>query len=103
MPLPSEEEIDKYFEWQDKTWGLGRFVMSGVLLAFEDGLTNFNPYMNGPEGIRVLVSTGARDSYNCIGALIEVESLDPSKVTPMGYSHRALLIRYCDTKKVEVE
>lgn len=102
LPLPSEEEINTYFNWKDPTWSLGGFVMSGILLAFPDGLTNFNPYMDGPAGIRVLISTAERDSHGCIGALIEVESLEPGKATPMGYDHKELLIKYCDTKKVEL-
>lgn len=105
IPFPSEEEINKFFNWPKTdtlhiTFDLGQFVMSGVLLAFPDGLTNFNPFTDGPNGIRVLVSTGSRDKDKCIGALIEVESLDPTKQTPMGYTHRALLVRYCDTKKL---
>ena len=105
LPFPSEEEINKFFNWPKTdtlhiTFDLGSFVMSGALLAFPDGLTNFNPFLDGLNGIRVLVSTGSRDKDKCIVALVEVESLDPTKQTPMGYTHRALLVRYCDTKKL---
>ena len=103
LPMSSEEEINNYFNWKDPTWSLGRFVMSGVLLDFGDGLTNFSPYGNGPDNIRVLISTGARDAYNCIGVYIEVESMVPGSVIPsLGYDHKELLVRYCDTKKVEL-
>lgn len=104
LPFPSEEEINKFFNWPKPdtlhiTFDLGQFVMSGVLLAFNAPLTNFNPFVDGPNGIRVIVSTTEAEG-KCVGALVEVESLDPTKQTPMGYTHRALLVRYCDTKKL---
>ena len=72
------QDVDKFFEWSaSETWSPGTFVLSrDFIVGWDEMLSAFQPYGDGPNNVTVFVSKSRTDAEGCALVRIVVRAMD---------------------------